>query len=126
MQAAGAEPFAVAGAGAHDQGETARSCRFDETLLERGVQRFRNAALDKPCRRDNGTFANSRDGLIGRNDFVGKHAMRFPGHSLGFGGVSTGPCKCRAVVCFMPDTIVSAGPAFAHSLARLGVHHSRG
>ena len=37
MQAAGAQPFAVAGAGAHDEGQTARGLRFDEALLERGV-----------------------------------------------------------------------------------------
>ena len=38
IEASGAAAFAVAGAGAHDQRQVARSPGFDETLLERGVQ----------------------------------------------------------------------------------------
>ena len=50
MQAAGAKTFAVAGAGAHDQRQVARRAGFDEALLQRGMQRFRNTTLDKPGR----------------------------------------------------------------------------
>ena len=93
--------------------QIARRAGFDEALLQRGVQRFRNTALDKPGRRDNVTFADERDGLIGRNDFVRKHAMALPRvPALDFGGTSTRPLKCRDC-CFVlcPDTDVSAGPA---------------
>ena len=65
MQAAGAETFAVAGAGAHDERQVARRAGFDEALLQRGVQSFRNAALDKAGRRDDITFADERDRFVG-------------------------------------------------------------
>ena len=38
MEPAGSEPFAVAGACAHDQREIARRSRLNEALLERGVK----------------------------------------------------------------------------------------
>ena len=65
IEASGAAAFAVAGAGAHDQRQVARCPGFDETLLERGVQTFRNAALDKAGRRDDIAFIDERNCFVG-------------------------------------------------------------
>ena len=70
MQAAGAEAFAVAGARAHDQRQIARGFGFDKAFLERGMERFRDAALHEPGRANDVAVADQRDGFIGRHDFV--------------------------------------------------------
>ena len=77
MQAAGAETFAVAGARAHDQRQAPRVLRFDEALLQRRVQRLRNAALHEAGGGDDVVVADQRDGFVGRNDLV-LHHVAFP------------------------------------------------
>ena len=77
VEAAGAEPLRVAGAGGHDQRQIARMLGLDKTLLQRRMQRLGNAALHKPRRRHDVIVANKRNRLIGADHLVG-HFPGFP------------------------------------------------
>ena len=77
IEAAGAQPLTVAGAGGHDQRQIARMLGLDKALLQRRMQRFGNAALHETCRRHHVIVANKRNRLIGADHLVG-HFPGFP------------------------------------------------
>ena len=81
VQAPGAEAFAVAGARRHDQGEVAGRAGVDEALLQGGVQRLRNAALNEARRGDHVVVPDQRDRLAGRDDLIFLHEPGLPPRS---------------------------------------------
>ncbi|GJD71783.1 hypothetical protein MMMDOFMJ_4748 [Methylobacterium gnaphalii] len=78
VQAPGAEPLRVAGAGRHDQGEAARAPGLDVALLQRSVQRLGDTALHEAGRGHDVVLADESDRLLGRNDLVLLHRPRRP------------------------------------------------
>ena len=79
MQAPGAQPLAVAGAGTHDQRQPLGLLRIDEALFERGVQHFGDAALHEARGANDIAVIDERNGLLGRDDLVLQHGLkRFP------------------------------------------------
>src|ERR1044072_3270789 len=90
MQAPRAEPFAVAGAGAHDEGQPLGMLGVDVALLDRGMQHFRNAALHETGRADDVAIIDQRNGLLGRDDLV-LHWMNLSPGAVPSGGAAGWP-----------------------------------
>ena len=82
VEAAGAEAFAVAGAGGHDQGQAARGARVDEALLQGGMECLRDAALNEPRRGDDVVVPDEGDRLLGRDHLIFLHRPVYPQRRL--------------------------------------------
>ena len=96
VEAAGAEAFAVAGAGGHDQGQAARGARVDEALLQGGMERLRDAALDEPRRGDDVVMPDEGDRLLGRDHLIFLHRPVYPQSA------SHIPALTQVIFCIMP------------------------
>src|SRR5208283_6057720 len=77
-QPAGAETFAVAGPGGHDQRQILRMPRIDVALLQTHVERFRNAALNEAACGHDVVIPDERNGLIQSRDLVVRHGPELP------------------------------------------------
>ena len=78
MQAAGPEPFAVAGAGGHDEGQVLGVAGLDEALFQSHMERLRDAALDETARGYDIIVSDERDRLLQRGDLVIRHFLQLP------------------------------------------------